>query len=81
MKKLTDRERVAALKKEQKALGKSDHVVAFALDIDDHWDRYQFLKDWQEGAYWGDFIRYVEKKDSIKLPISRKLERRRNKRP
>lgn len=59
VKALRQRRELAAFRAEQAArIGTGDQAVAFALDgIKDHYDRLQFLKDWQAGDLedWPDY--------------------------
>ena len=36
-------------------------AIQFAIDIEDHWDRLEFLKSWNEGdvSEWPEFFKHV----------------------
>lgn len=35
-------------------------AIKFAITIDDHFDRLQFLEDWMVGDYWPEFKEFLK---------------------
>lgn len=36
-------------------------AIEYALKIDDHYDLREFLKDWNEGVWWPEYVEWVKK--------------------